>query len=173
MASYAFVARLHDKTIGAVVVKTFWGAICGLQKNNKKIDILQSGETNFIKYCRYGIPLLENLHNFYDQASIAIKQKLLDSIFPAKLHFRDESYRTTPLNPALDLILQKNNNLENKKTGQDIFVETLSGEMPMTGLEPALCKQKQILNLPRLPTSPHRHNKGSILQKKIFFFYCK
>ena len=71
-------------------------------------------------------------------ASIEIKQKLLGSIFPAKLHFREDSYRTTPLNPALAFILQKNKGLENEKTGQLLFSETLSGEMPMTGLEPAL-----------------------------------
>ena len=36
--------------------------------------------------------------------------------------------------------------------------------VPMTGLEPALCKQKQILNLSRLPISPHRQ-KSIILHK--------
>lgn len=51
---------------------------------------------------------------------------------------REDSYRTTPLNPALALILQKNKGLENEKTGQNLFYETLSGELPMTGLEPAL-----------------------------------
>ena len=75
-------------------------------------------------------------------ASVEIKQKLLGSIFPAKLHFREGSYRTTPLNIALSLILQKNKVLENEKTGQILFEESLSGELPMTGLEPALCCQK-------------------------------
>ncbi|MBA2368809.1 MAG: hypothetical protein H0V82_07275 [Candidatus Protochlamydia sp.] len=60
------------------------------------------------------------------------------SIFPAKLHFREESYRTTPLNSGLELILQKNKGLENKKTGQILIKRSLSGELPMTGLEPAL-----------------------------------
>ena len=108
----------------------------------KKIDVLQSGETNFIKYCRYGIPLMGNLHGFYNQASVAIKQKLLGSIFPVKLHFRNGDYRTTPINPALALILQKDNDLENKKTGQNLFMKTLSGQVPMTGLEPAPCCQE-------------------------------
>ena len=62
-----------------------------------------------------------------------IKQKLLGSIFPAKLHFREDSYRTTPLNPALALILQKNKVLENEKTGQILFEESLSGDVPMRG----------------------------------------
>jgi glutaredoxin-related protein len=37
------------------------------------------------------------------------------------------------LNPALALILQKNKGLENEKTGQTLFEESLSGELPMTG----------------------------------------
>lgn len=108
----------------------------------KKIELQESSETGFMKYCRFGIPLLSNLSGFYMNASVEIKQKLLGSIFPAKLHFREDSYRTTPLNPALALILQKNKVLENEKTGQTIFEESLSGEMPMTGLEPAPCCQE-------------------------------
>jgi len=79
-----------------------------------------------MKYCRSGIPLLSNLSGFYREAPVKIKQKLLGSIFSAKLHFREDSYRTTPLNAALALILQKNKGLENEKTGQTLFYETLS-----------------------------------------------
>jgi hypothetical protein len=50
------------------------------------------------------------------------------------LYFREDSYRTTPLNPALALILQKNNGLQNEKTGQILFEESLSGELPFTDL---------------------------------------
>lgn len=73
----------------------------------KKIELQEISETGFMKYCRFGIPLLSNLSGFYMNASIEIKQKLLGSILPAKLHFREGSYRTTPLNPALALIFRK------------------------------------------------------------------
>ena len=43
---------------------------------------------------------------------------------------------------GISRILQKNNGLENEKTGQILFKESLSGEMPMTGLEPAPCCQE-------------------------------
>ena len=108
----------------------------------KKIEIAEGGESNFMKYCRYGISLLSNLNGFYMDASVEIKQKLLGSIFPAKLHFRDDSYRTTPINPALSLILQKNKGLEKEKTGQVLTQETLPGDVPMAGLEPAPCKTR-------------------------------
>lgn len=99
----------------------------------KKVELQENSETGFMKYCRFGIPLLSNLSGFYTNASIEIKQKLLGSIFPAKLHFRENSYRTTPLNPALALILQKNSDLQNEKTGQILFEESLSGELPIPG----------------------------------------
>ncbi len=108
----------------------------------KKIEFQESCETGFMKYCRFGIPLLSNLSGFYMNANVEIKQKLLGSIFPAKLHFQENSYRTTPLNPALALILQKNKGLEKEKTGQTIFEESLSGGLPTTGLEPAPCCQE-------------------------------
>lgn len=99
----------------------------------KKIELQESSETGFMKYCRFGIPLLSNLSGFYMNASVEIKQKLLGSIFPAKLHFREGSYRTTPLNIALALILQKPHGLQNEKTGQILFEESLSGGLPLSG----------------------------------------
>ncbi len=38
-----------------------------------------------------------------------------------------------PLNPALAIIMQRNKVLQNEKTGQILFEESLSGELPMTG----------------------------------------
>lgn len=73
----------------------------------KKIELQESSETGFMKYCRFGISLLSNLNGFYMNATIEIKQKLLGSIFPAKLHVREDSYRTTPLNPFLYLSCRK------------------------------------------------------------------
>jgi hypothetical protein len=53
----------------------------------KKIELQESTETGFMKYCWFGISLLSNLSGFYQTASVEIKQKLLGLIFPAKLHF--------------------------------------------------------------------------------------
>ena len=61
---------------------------------------------------------------------------MLGSIFPAKLHFRENKYRTDGLNPALAFILQKSSGLQKEKTGQIFFSESLSGNVPRRGLEP-------------------------------------
>lgn len=86
-----------------------------------------------MKYCRFGILLLSNLSGFYKNANAEIKQELLGLIFPAKSHFREDNYRTTPLNPALSFIMQRNKVLENGKTGQTIFEESSPAELPRSG----------------------------------------
>jgi hypothetical protein len=57
-------------------------------------------------------------------------------IFPAKLIFKDGNYRTSALNPALALILQKNKGLGNEKAEDMIISENVSGDVERSGLEP-------------------------------------
>ncbi|PWU16234.1 MAG: hypothetical protein C5B45_00975 [Chlamydiae bacterium] len=66
-------------------------------------------DTAFEKYVRYGMSLLKDLSWYFQEAEPQAKKKLLGSIFSAKLVFQDGNYRTTTLNPALALILQKTN----------------------------------------------------------------
>lgn len=82
--------------------------------------------------------LLSHLPEYFQEASLEIRRKLLGSIFPLKLIFQDGKYRTDGLNPALAFILQKSNGLQKEKTGNIVISENVSGDVPMTGLEPAL-----------------------------------
>jgi len=76
-----------------------------------QINDLEVTDTAFEKYARYGMSLLKDLTWYFQEAEPQAKKKLLGSIFPAKLVFQDGNYRTSVLNPALALILQKNNRL--------------------------------------------------------------
>ena len=58
------------------------------------------------------------------------------------------------MNAALALILEKNKGLENEKTGQKLFKETLSGEMRKGGLEPPRGNPHYHLKVARLPIPP-------------------
>lgn len=98
--------------------------------------------TSFEKYCRFGMGILTNLDYYFDEASLEIKRKMLGSIFPGKLTFQDGKYRTDGLNPALAIILQRTKNLQKEKTGNIVISENVSGDVPMTGLEPAPCCQE-------------------------------
>ena len=81
--------------------------------------------------------LLKDLTWYFQEAGLEAKRKLLGSIFPAKLVFQDGNYRTSALNPALALILQKNKGLRNEKAEDIAISENVSGDVPMAGLEPA------------------------------------
>lgn len=75
---------------------------------------------------------------YFQMAPLDVKRKMLGSIFPEKLIYQDRKYRTEGINPALALILQKTSELKNEKTGNAFISENVSGDVPMTGLEPAL-----------------------------------
>jgi site-specific DNA recombinase len=72
---------------------------------------------------------------YFQMAPLDIKRKMLGSIFPGKLIFQDGKYRTEGMNPALALILQKTSELQ-KKTGNIVVSENVSGDVPRRGLEP-------------------------------------
>lgn len=122
-----------------------------IQRLQTQISRLKNTDTNFMKYCRYGMSLLDNLDFHYQQSSPHVRKKLLGSIFTGKLVFEDGKYRTTGLNEAVALIGLFQKNLENKKAEHLAISGKTFGDVPMTGLEPAPDCSEQILNLPRLP----------------------
>ena len=82
--------------------------------------------------------LLGNLDFHYSQASPYVRKKLLGSIFTGKLIFENGNYRTTGLNEAVALIGQFQQEFGQKKTEHLVISDKTFGNVPMTGLEPAL-----------------------------------
>ncbi len=121
----------------------------------KKISILSS-EDNYQKYLDKGIPLLKNIDKHYEEADFDGKQHILGSIFPEKMTFGENGYRTIKENPVLALIAATGKGFRNKKTGKAEEIFNLSGVVPRTGIEPALPCDNQILSLARLPIPPSR-----------------
>ncbi|MBS0628030.1 MAG: hypothetical protein JSS09_07455 [Verrucomicrobia bacterium] len=110
----------------------------GIQQLQNQISRLTTTDTNFMKYCRYGMSLLGNLDFHYQQSSPYIRKKLLGSIFTGKLVFENGNYRTTELNEAVALIGLFQKDLQNKKAERLDIADKTFGNVPMTGLEPAL-----------------------------------
>jgi site-specific DNA recombinase len=101
-----------------------------IDRLNIQIADLEITDTAFQKYTRYGMSLLKDLTWYFHEAGLEAKRKLLGSIFPAKLTFQDGKYRTDGLNPALAIILQKSNELQNEKTGNTSFLKMSPGMCP-------------------------------------------
>ncbi len=92
--------------------------------------------TSFIEYIDFGLPFLFNLKEHYNNADVGVKGRIVGSIFPEKLIFSENKYRTTKVNELLLLITNNINGLgEIKKRKADISVG-LSSMAPSTGLEP-------------------------------------
>ena len=88
----------------------------------------------------YAIALINNLVMYVKDAPVEVKIKLIGSIFPEKIVFDGESYRTKNINRVLDLIYQQTNELRGKK----IRKKELQNESSLVGtpnrafLEPLL-----------------------------------
>jgi site-specific DNA recombinase len=115
-----------------------------MERYNKEVADLQGlirekqGErTPYRRYIDYGFSLIGQLPEYYDNAGLEVKHKILGSMFPEKLRYSDKSFRTTPQNSVLSLLLQASNELqrsENKKVGENADQSSMA---PPAGLEPA------------------------------------
>ena len=69
----------------------------------KKVSVLTS-EDDYQQYLDKGIPLLQNIDKHWLAADLSGKQHIVGSIFPQKLVFEKNTYRTIGENPVLALI---------------------------------------------------------------------
>lgn len=94
---------------------------------------LNGVDTNFMKYCRWGLTLLTHLSTFFEKATTAVKKKILGSIFTGKLIFEDGKYRTTGLNEAVALIGQFQQEFGHKKAERLDISDKTFGNVPIPG----------------------------------------
>ena len=77
----------------------------------ERIKVLQSGTKGLKEKIEYSVNIIANLSLFMKDAPTKVKCKLLSSMFPQKIEFDGEKYRTTEYNQVLDLIFQETNKL--------------------------------------------------------------
>ena len=84
----------------------------------------------------YSINIIANMGKFFEQAPMEVRIKLLGSIFPEKIEFDGENYRTNSFNKMLEYIFQNTNQLQQKKTEIDSTNQSQSKKGCPVGLEP-------------------------------------
>jgi site-specific DNA recombinase len=103
-------------------------------KSNK--DDLNNKETRLDKHLKFGISLLSHLSYYFANAPLFLKQRLVGSIFPEKLVFSNNSYRTVRENSIISLVcsisIDYRDNYNKKATPSN----GLSSWAPPVGLEP-------------------------------------
>ena len=77
--------------------------------------LLNGGNENYDKQIDYCINLLKDIDNVYKNASTENKQHIIGSIFPERLVFEKNKYRTPILNRVVSLICNDNGLLKGKK----------------------------------------------------------
>ncbi len=115
-------------------------------------------EADVEEIIRKALRNLSNLDERFTSADIQGKRQIIGSIFPEKLQFSENGFRTAKVNEAVQLIYNLGVAFEGIKKGQSSDKTTLSRKVPRTGLEPAHPCRRCDLNTVRLPISPPGHH---------------
>ena len=103
----------------------------------EKIDFLQNpNRSNIEPKLKYSILLINNLNKYIKDEKVEVKCKLIGSMFPEKITFDGNSYRTNSYNSVLDLIYQETSKLRGDKNKNGDSFSTFSASVPPTGIEP-------------------------------------
>jgi site-specific DNA recombinase len=76
---------------------------------------LELTETDYIKYLKRDFALLKNIDRYYTSAELEVKQKIISSIYPGKLIFENNAFRTNRISEVVKLISVTPSELETKK----------------------------------------------------------
>ena len=82
-----------------------------IQDLQSRIELLQTNTKELKEKVDYSVNIIANLGLFMKDAPVKVKCKLLSSMFPKKIQFDGEKYRTTDYNQVLDLIFKETNKL--------------------------------------------------------------
>ena len=116
-----------------------------LNRYNSAIETLENrlyllsdtSNSNIEPKLKYSISLINNIDTFISDAPVEVKIKLISSMFPEKIEFDGEKYRTTKYNQVLDLIFQNSSQLGEIKKGESENSPTEFNSVPRAGVEPA------------------------------------
>lgn len=86
---------------------------------------------------KYSIELINRLDYYISEGKVEVKCKLLSSMFPKKVVFDGNSYRTNSYNSVLDLIYKQTNELRGIEIKKGESFSTFSSSVPRAGIEPA------------------------------------
>jgi site-specific DNA recombinase len=107
-----------------------------LDKLNREEAQFRQGIENYDDKIDDCLDLLLNLDKYYVSKNTEIKQKILGSVFPEKLIFQNNEYRTTKTNDVVALICPTDKGFGKKKGGKKTDFSVSSLRVVPTGIEP-------------------------------------
>jgi site-specific DNA recombinase len=88
-----------------------------IAKLHLQLTQIKLQDNNLSNYLNNALTLLRNLPQYYVSASLPLKQKIVGSIYPEKLIFENNAYRTTKVNEAIELICRTTKGYSQKEKG--------------------------------------------------------
>ena len=92
-----------------------------IEKSNRQITDVNSFETSYRTYMEDGVIILSNLAKAFSDADLYVKHQILGSIFPEKLIFENNSFRTNKLFESYARMLSICRQFQRKKNGPKQF----------------------------------------------------
>jgi site-specific DNA recombinase len=99
-----------------------------------KYTTLKNMKSEFATYLNYSTSLLGDLGGYYKTASAETKKRIIGSIFPEKIYFEQNKYRTTKINEVVSQLFNVGKGFNIKQPRKN---SRLSSVAPPAGLEPA------------------------------------
>ena len=125
---------------------------------NTKLASLKPQNADIEKKLGHAINVIRNMDEILSSASVNHKILLIGSMFPEKILFDGENYRTNSYNKVLDWIFQNTNELQKEKTEGSDVKSVSSVSVPGAGIEPAQHCCHWCLRPARLPIPPSGRN---------------
>ena len=106
-----------------------------IQDLQSRIELLQTNTKEQKEKVDYSVNIIANLGLFMKDAPVKVKCKLLSSMFPQKIEFDGEKYRTHEFNQVLDLIFKETNKLRGYGEKESEKSEADSHSVPRPRIE--------------------------------------
>jgi len=108
-----------------------------IAKFNMEVGKLKEGIENHDKRVDDCLEILLNIDTYYTQRDTTVKQRIVSSIFPEKLIFENNTYRTPKINNVIPLICRLDKAFKGNKKGKDNFFVYPSLGVDPEGFEPS------------------------------------
>ena len=136
------INRVTDLFIDGDITKAEKEA--AIERYNRQIETTENqiqslkidSDSKMKEKIKYSINLIENLGEVFREATPEVKLKIIGSIFPEKVEFDGKNYRTNSYNQILEYIFQNINQLQEKRTENDLKNHSQSHLGCPVGLEP-------------------------------------
>ena len=115
---------------------------CQAKISNFKTSQLQQGRTKeerkkIEKTIKKALENLRDIIRLYEDSDVDHKRTIIATLFPNKWLFDGKKHRTGGMSEGAELIYMRNKELQNKKTGNKVLKNSISGMVPRAGIEPA------------------------------------